>query len=551
MTHPKGARARVLLSSVFGPFACDDEFGSRAINPIELYHNQVTREQGPFSLRMFHRSWGISLIQHNIPAPSTVLDFPTRESFVSELKRGDYDVVGLSSIIVNVGKVREMCRLVREHSPKSKVIVGGHVAAIDGLESLIDADEIVKGDGIRWFRDYLGASPEAPIAHPPLKSSFGFRVMGLPQVSGGGNPAATIIPSVGCPLGCNFCTTSSFFGGKGKVVTFYEKGEDIFRIMCEAEAALGVKTFFIMDENFLLFKKRAMELLDCMKRHDKAWTFFVFSSANAIAKYDVSELVDLGVVWIWLGLESPNSSYSKLNGTDTLALVREMQRHGIRIHGSSIIGLEHHTPENIAKEIEYAVAHDADCHQFMLYTPVPGTPLFQEVQQQGRLLDVDLADIHGQWKFNFQHPAISRDDSKTWLDSAFRLDYERNGPSLYRMMRTMYEGWKQHRDHQDPRVRRRFNLEATQLKTGYVAALFAMEKYLRETNAQVAERIRELRAEIQRDMGIMSSAIGHLAGPVALWASRLEAWRFPNGRPMEPRTFVERHNWPDDAPAGA
>ena len=57
--HPKGTRARVLFSSVFGPYAQDDEFGSRKINPMELYHNQVTREQGPFSLRMFHRSWGI------------------------------------------------------------------------------------------------------------------------------------------------------------------------------------------------------------------------------------------------------------------------------------------------------------------------------------------------------------------------------------------------------------------------------------------------------------------------------------------------------------
>ncbi len=33
--HPKGAGARVLLSSGFGPFARDDQFGSRAINPAE------------------------------------------------------------------------------------------------------------------------------------------------------------------------------------------------------------------------------------------------------------------------------------------------------------------------------------------------------------------------------------------------------------------------------------------------------------------------------------------------------------------------------------
>jgi hypothetical protein len=97
--HPKGTRARVLLTSVFGPYAQDDEFGSRAINPMELYHNQVTRAQGAFSLRMFHRSWGIMMIQANISAPCTLMDFPTRESFTQELRSTDYDVVGISSIM--------------------------------------------------------------------------------------------------------------------------------------------------------------------------------------------------------------------------------------------------------------------------------------------------------------------------------------------------------------------------------------------------------------------------------------------------------------------
>lgn len=47
--HPLGTRAKVLLSSVFGPYAQDDEYGSRTINPMELYQNQVTRVQGAFS----------------------------------------------------------------------------------------------------------------------------------------------------------------------------------------------------------------------------------------------------------------------------------------------------------------------------------------------------------------------------------------------------------------------------------------------------------------------------------------------------------------------
>ena len=98
ITHPKRMQARVLLSSVFGPFARDDEFGSRKINPMELWHNQVTREQGPFSLRMFNRSWGLMMIQANIEAPCTLLDFPTLERFVEEITMNHYDVVGIGAI---------------------------------------------------------------------------------------------------------------------------------------------------------------------------------------------------------------------------------------------------------------------------------------------------------------------------------------------------------------------------------------------------------------------------------------------------------------------
>jgi radical SAM superfamily enzyme YgiQ (UPF0313 family) len=543
-SHPKGTRARVLLTSVFGPFARDDEFGSRAINPIELYHNQVTREQGPFSLRMFHRSWSLMFLQQNIVAPCTVIDFPTRERFVAELTSHAYDIVGITSIIVNVGKVREMCRLIRAHSPRSTIVVGGHVTAIPGLEKMIDADHIVRGEGVAWLRGFLGEEVERPIQHPVIPSSFGFRLMGLPAPRGGGNASATIIPSVGCPMGCNFCTTSQFFGGKGKVVNFFARGADLFRVMCATERQIGAKAFFMMDENFLLYRRRALELLDLMKANGKAWSLYVFSSANAIRKYQPRQLVELGVEWIWLGLESAGSSYQKLQGTDTLALARDLQSHGIRVHGSTIIGLEHHTPENIDREIDHAVAHDTVFHQFMLYTPVPGTPLYREVQADGRLLEnVDLADIHGQHKFNFRHAAISRDQSKTFLDRAFRRDFEVNGPSLFRLMRNMMVGWRRYHDDGDPRVRARVAAEGQQLRWGHGAALWAMEHYLRHTNRSVSDRIGELRREIEGELGGLSRAVNHLVGPVLLWSARREARRFPRGRALEPRTFVERTNW--------
>src|SRR5579884_719534 len=301
--HPKGTAATVLLTSVFGPYAQDDQFGSRAINPMELYHNQVTRAQGPFSLRMFHRSWGIMMIQANIAAPCTVLDFPTRKRFARELKAQQYDVVGISSIIVNLGKVKEMCRMVRELSPQSVIVVGGHVAALPGLEKIIDADHIVRGEGIAWMREYLGEDVNAPIRHPEIVSGLQTRIMGMRLPDRKGATAATIIPSVGCPMGCNFCTTSAFFGGKGKFINFFETGDELFEVMSQMEASLKVQSFFVMDENFLLHRTRAMRLLERMKAAGKSWELAVFASANAIRKYTMEELVELGISWVWTGLE--------------------------------------------------------------------------------------------------------------------------------------------------------------------------------------------------------------------------------------------------------
>jgi radical SAM superfamily enzyme YgiQ (UPF0313 family) len=433
--------------------------------------------------------------------------------------------------------------MVRELSPGSEIVVGGHVTAIPGIEGMIDADHIVRGDGIAWMRRHLGEDQNAPLRHPMIPSAFGRRLFGFRLPDWRGSTAATIIPSVGCPMGCNFCTTSAFFGGKGRHIDFFPGGDELFEVMREAESSVGVQSFFVMDENFLLNKRRAVDLLARMKQEGKSWEFYVFSSANAIRKYSMAELVNLGVSWIWMGLESPQASYGKLAGTDTMKLTAELRSNGIKVLGSTIVGLEHHTPENILDEIEHAVRHDTDFHQFMLYTPVPGTPLYAEVADQGRLLDVDLADIHGQYKFNFRHAAIERDDSKRLLDYAFLRDFERNGPSLYRICRTTFEGWKRFRDYADARIRARFEREARGMRVMYTSALWAMERKLRRTNLVMSERIRALRQELESALGPVASLSAGVLGSVLLWGAWREERRLAHGKTYEPPTFIERTNW--------
>jgi radical SAM superfamily enzyme YgiQ (UPF0313 family) len=536
-------RKRILLTSVFGPYALDDEFGSRLINPMSLYDNQVTRAQGPFSLHMFHGSWGLQMIQENINEPCTLLDFPSLETFRRELTRHRYDVVGISSIIVNVGKVKEMCRIIRELSPHSRIIVGGHVAALPELDQLIDADHIVRGEGIRWMREFLGEDVNAPIRHPHIISALGMHMMGIKVPDSPGSSAAVVIPSVGCPMGCNFCTTSSFFGGKGHFVDFYSTGAELFQVMEGMEREMKAWSFFIMDENFLLHKNRAMELLGLMRGHGKSWSLNVFSSANAIKKYTMAELVELGISWLWMGLESRASRYEKLKGSDTTTLVSELQDNGIKILGSTIIGLEHHTPENMEDEIDYALEHNTDFHQFMLYTPVPGTPLYDDLFCDNLILpDVDLADIHGQFQLTFKHAAISPDQSKTFLDEAFIRDYRENGPSLFRISQTILKGWQKYKNSPDTRVRERFRKEASKLKA-YAVALWAMERFLREENPPIAERVHGLRLQIENEFGWSTKCATRLFGWAMLWATRREDRALKAGKVYEPPTVIHRRNW--------
>jgi hypothetical protein len=532
------ALPRILFTSVFGPYARDDEFGSRAINPMELYHNQVTRLQGPFSLRMFHRSWGIMLIRENISAPSALLDFPTLERFIEELKTESYDIVAISAIPPNFLKAREMCRLIREIQPNAKIIVGGHISGMPRIEERLNADFVVRGEGVRWFRGFLGEDVNAPIRHPRILSGVGTRTMGMALQEKPGYVAATLIPSVGCPMGCNFCSTSAMFGGKGKFINFYETGDELFEVMTGLEKDLSVQSFFVMDENFLLHKKRSLRLLELMEEHNKSWSLYVFSSANVLQSYTMDQLVRLGISWVWMGLEGKKSQYQKLANTDTHELVSELQSHGISILGSTIIGLEEHTPENMGEVIEHAVTHNTEFHQFMLYTPVAGTPLFEQHKADGTLVDPeceDPSDIHGQLRFAHRHAHIPPGDETGFLLKAFSRDFEANGPSIMRMARATLRGYKKYSKHPDKRVRARFERESCTLPHQYAAVLWATRQWYPK-NSPIWREADSILQDLFRQFGWTSRLAASLGGRWVFRALKKEVTRESG----EPPTFYER-----------
>jgi radical SAM superfamily enzyme YgiQ (UPF0313 family) len=175
----------------------------------------------------------------------------------------------------------------------------------------------------------------------------------------------------------------------------------------------------------------------------------------------------------------------------------ELQAHGIRVLGSSILGLEDHRPVEMGATIEYAVRHDTVFHQFMLYTPIPGTPLYEKHQREGSLLpesQFSFADAHGQYRFNYRHPHFENGEEEGFLLDAFRRDFEANGPSLLRLIRVLLDGWQGRKQH-PRRVRDRLAWEAAPLRSTYAGAVWAMKRHYR-LNPRLRERAGRLLADM-------------------------------------------------------
>ncbi len=439
MTTAAAVSPRILLAGVFGPFGVDDDYGRRE-NVMELFHNQVTKAQGIASFRHHHRSFGLYFLAENIDADTTVLDFPSKARFERELKRQDYDLVGISFIAPNFVKAREMARLVRLHQPQAEIVLGGHGAAIEGVEELIDCDHVVKGEGIRWLRGHLGQDPCAPIVHPALPSYDRASILGVPLP---GKAASLLVPGVGCVNGCAFCSTSHFFGKR--YTAYLSSGQQLYDTACRIADERGVDDFFVMDENFLKERDRALELLRLMERDQRFFRFSIFSSAEAITAFGLENMVRLGVEFVWIGVESssPEGNFVKNEGIDPKALIAQLRDRGIVVLASGILCQEHHTQENMQADIDFMCELESDFVQFMLLTPLPTTELYRDQKARG-LIREDLCweEWHGQKELSYHHPHFPGDAADRWIRHAFRTDYERNGSSMLRVVRTSFQGYQ-------------------------------------------------------------------------------------------------------------
>jgi radical SAM superfamily enzyme YgiQ (UPF0313 family) len=505
---------KVLLTTVCRPMG--PQCGDAPSVGYELLYRQVTRAQGIFSPRTVNIQFSLEYIAENLDAPTVVLQYPSRRELIRELKKG-YDYVGISFLMAVFHKVKDMVALIRKHAPNTKIVLGGYGTILTDEELTPYADFICREEGVGFMRRLLG-EPEIPMPykHPLIVSDlkvFGWRVSGTGKIFAG----------LGCPNGCDFCCTSHFY--KRKHIKLLPDGKDIYAVV---ERYLDMDpnlVFLIIDEDFLLNKKRAMQFRDAVIKGGKTLSIFAFSSIKAISQYTVEEILEMGIDGFWIGYEGTRSGYAKQQGRPVDEIFTEFREHGITILASMIVGFDYQTPEVVAQELDGLMKLKPALGQYLIYGPVPGTPFNQRVMKEGLLLDKFIKNPDELYRradgftTAMKHPTLSPEAIEDLQRWCFDQDFQRLGPSIFRVLEGRFLGYQKLKNSPNPLLRAKAEVYAADLRCAYPVFLAGR---LLGPNANVRRWISDLEQRIYAELGrpdMSAKSKSVLAVGAALWTA--------------------------------
>jgi hypothetical protein len=217
-------------------------------------------------------------------------------------------------------------------------------------------------------------------------------------------------------------------------------------------------------------------------------------------------------------------------------LFTELRAHGITILASMIVGFDYQTPEIVAQELAGLLRLQPALGQYLIYGPVPGTPFYERIIRENLLHDVYTSDKDlfyrrsDGFRTMIKHPTLSPaqiEDLQRWC---FEEDFQRLGPSIYRVLATRLLGYLKLRDSPNPVLRQKAEYYARELRLAYPVFLAGR---LLGPNAEARERIGQLARRIRAELGpptLAQRGRSLLAVGAALWTGltlKLDLFQHP------------------------
>jgi radical SAM superfamily enzyme YgiQ (UPF0313 family) len=304
-----------------------------------------------------------------------------------------------------------------------RVVLGGlHVLSCPD-EALQYADAIAVGDGVQLWpeiladieRDALRRRYEADYSRPyaldpPVRRTI------LPRDSF--LTTSSVIATRGCHNRCGFCYLST----EGLHMPY--RMRDVQQVVEEIVADRQPYVVFI-DNNLGSRPAYLRDLCGALRALKIIW-----SAAVTIDVTDdpslVREMALSGCTGVFVGFESLNGD----NLTDSrkrtpvpedyARRVAIFHRYGIQVNGSFVLGFDHDRPDVFERTVEWIETNRLECATFHILTPYPGTPLFRQLEAEGRILHRDW-DRYDTGHVVFQPKHMSAED----LDRGYAWCYSK------------------------------------------------------------------------------------------------------------------------------
>lgn len=231
----------------------------------------------------------------------------------------------------------------------------------------------------------------------------------------------SIVVSRGCPHHCDFCYKDAFFEG-GK--SFYTQRVDA--ALAEIERLPGRHLYFL-DDHLLGNQKFSGALFEGMRGMNRV--FQGASTIDAILRGDlIEQAARAGMRSVFVGFETLSEanltqSNKKQNlGKDYRQAIQRLHDLGIMINGSFVFGLDEDRKDVFKKTVDWAVSSGLTTATFHVLTPYPGTRLFKDMQQAGRILHHNW-DLYDTRQVVYKTVGLTAEELKEGYDWAYRSFY--------------------------------------------------------------------------------------------------------------------------------
>lgn len=299
-------------------------------------------------------------------------------------------VVGITVHLTFAERAFELARWYRERG--AVVVFGGlHVISCPE-ECRPHADALCTGDGVQTWGNILRDVEEGRL-QPSYTGSYRNEYRDDPSPRRDLLPrrsfltTTSLIATRGCHSRCGFCYLST----EGLHMPYRMRDpEQIAREFMEDDQPYAV----FIDNNLGSRPEYLRQLCRALRPLNKIW-----SAAVSIDVTDdptlIREMALAGCTGVFIGFESLSNdnildSRKKSPRTEDYARrVALFHDVGIQVNGSFVLGFDHDGPEVFQETVEWIEANKLECATFHILTPYPGTPLFRQMEEEGRILHRD------------------------------------------------------------------------------------------------------------------------------------------------------------------